>query len=69
MQSASHEPISALVSEPRELIDFVNELFEDPIIADLCGVDTTTQIFEESSQKEEEESNVDTCKESGMILV
>ena len=43
-----------------ELIDFDDKLVDDPIIASLCGVDTTAQIFEKSSQKEEEESSVDT---------
>ena len=32
-----------------ELIDFDDELVEDPTIASLCRVDTTAQIFEESS--------------------
>ena len=59
-QPVSREPISPLVGEPRELIDFDEELLEDPTIASLYGVDTTTQICEESSQKEDEENDVDT---------
>ena len=42
------------------LIDFDDELVENPTIASLCGVYTTAQFWEESSQKEEEESSVDT---------
>ena len=41
-------------------IDFNDELVENPTIASLCGVDTTAQFLEKSSQKEEEESGVDT---------
>ena len=55
-----HEPIAPLASELKELIDFNDELVENPTIVNLCGVDTTAQFLEESSQKEEEESSVDT---------
>ena len=41
------------------LIDFDDELVENPTIASLCGVDTA-QFLEKSSQKEEEENGVDT---------
>ena len=67
------QPIPPLTGEPRELIDFDDDLLEDPTIASLCGVDTTAQILEESSQKEEEENNVDTviamCYVSNDILM
>ena len=52
-QLASCEPIPPLVGEPRELIDLDDELLEDPTVA-------TAQMCEESSQKEEEENDVDT---------
>ena len=45
----SHEPIPPLTGELTKLIDFDEELVEDPTIASLCRVDTTAQIFEESS--------------------
>ena len=54
------EPILPLAGERGELIDLDDELLEDPIVVSLCGVNTTAQILEESSQKEEEESSVDT---------
>ena len=41
------------------LIDFNDELVQNPTIASLCGVDTT-QFLEKSSQKEQDESGVDT---------
>ena len=59
-QPAYHKPIPPLPGETRELIDFDDELVEDPTIASICGVDTIAQILEESSQKEEEDSSVDT---------
>ena len=52
-QVASCEPIPPLADEPKELIDLDNELLEDPTVA-------TAQMCEESSQKEEEENDVDT---------
>ena len=51
---------SPLHDEARELINFDDELLEDPTITSLCGVDSTAQILEESSQMEEEDSNLDT---------
>ena len=42
------------------LIDFDDELVENPTITSHCGVDTIAQFLEKSSQKEEEESGVDT---------
>ena len=43
-----------------ELIDFDDELLENPTIGSLRGVDIATHNLVESSQKEEEESSVDT---------
>ena len=43
-----------------EFIDSCEELVKDPTIASVCGVDTTAQIFEDSSQKEDEENDEDT---------
>ena len=41
------------------LIDFDDKLVENPTIASVCGVDTA-QFLEKSSQKEQDESGVDT---------
>ena len=59
-QAASREPIPPLAGEPAELINLDDELIEDPIVARLSGDDTNAQIGDESSQKEEEENDVDT---------
>ena len=44
----------------REFIELVDELLEDPMRANLSGVDTDAQKFEDSSQKEDEENDEDT---------
>ena len=54
------EPIPPLAGEPGELIDLDEELIEDPTVARLSGDDTNAQIGDDSSQKEEEENDVDT---------
>ena len=59
-QVASCEPIPPLAGEPGELIDLDDELIEDPTIARLSKDTTNAQIGDESSQKEEEENDVDT---------
>ena len=51
-QTASREPNSAVVGEPRELIDLDDELLEDPTVASLSRVDTNAHNFEESFPKE-----------------
>ena len=38
----------------------MDELLEDPMRANLSGVDTDAQKFEDSSQKEDEENDEDT---------
>ena len=59
-QTASHEPISPLADELRELIDLDDDLREDPTIDNLSGVNTTKAICEESSQRHEDDNDVDT---------
>ena len=55
-----HESIPPLVGELGELIDLDDELIEDPMVARLTEEDTNAQICNDSSQKEEEENDVDT---------
>ena len=50
-QLASHEPMPPLLDEPRELIDLDGELLEDHTIAIIC---------EKSSQREEDDNDVET---------
>ena len=59
-QAASREPIPPLAGEPGELIDLDDELIEDRTVARLSGDDSNAQIGDDSSQKEEEENDVDT---------
>ena len=59
-QAASREPIPPLAGEPGELIDLDDELIEDRTVARLSGDDTNAQIGDDSSQKEDEENDVDT---------
>ena len=59
-QAASREPIPPLAGEPGELIDLDDELIEDLTVARLSGDDSNAQIGDDSSQKEEEENDVDT---------
>ena len=41
--------MNQLAGELKQLIDFDDELVENPTIASLCGVDTTAQFLEEST--------------------
>ena len=59
-QTVSHEPIPPLADEPGELIDLNDDLWEDPTIASLSGVDTTEAICEESFQRDEDDNDIDT---------
>ena len=59
-EAASREPIPPLAGEPGELIDLDDEQIEEPTVARLSGDDTNAQIGDDSSQKEEEENDVDT---------
>ena len=56
-QVASREPIPPLAGEPRELIELDDDLLEDPIVANLSGVDIDAQNFEDSSEKEDKEND------------
>ena len=49
-----------MASKPREFIELVDELLEDPTTANLSGVDTDAHKIEDSSQKEDEENDEDT---------
>ena len=59
-QTASREPVPPLANEPGELIDLDDDLREDPTIDSLSGVDTPEAICEESSQRDEDDNDVDT---------
>ena len=59
-QAASREPIPPLAGECGELIDLDDELIEDRTVARLSRDDNNAQIGDDSSQKEEEENDVDT---------
>ena len=56
-QAASPERIAPLAGEPRELIELDDDLLEDPIVANLSGVDIDAQNFEDSSEKEDKEND------------
>ena len=59
-QAASREPIPLLAGEPGQLIDLDDELVEGPTVTHLSGDTTNVQIGDKSSQKEEEENDIDT---------
>ena len=56
-QASSRKPIPPLAGEPRELIELDDDLLEDPIVANLSGVDIDAQNFEDSSEKEDKEND------------
>ena len=59
-QIVPREAILLLADEPRELIDLDDDLPEDPMVTNLPSVDTTKAIYEESSQRDEDDNdNVD----------
>ena len=56
-QATSREPIPPWAGEPGELIELDGELLEDPMVANLTGVDADTQNSEDSSQNEDKEND------------
>ena len=58
-QHASREPIPHLTGEPGELIELDDDLREDPTVARLGGEEINAITYEEGSQKDEEDNDVD----------
>ena len=58
-QPASWEPIPHLASEPWELIELDDDLREDHTVARLGGEEINAITYEEGSQKDEEDNDVD----------
>ena len=58
-QPASREPIPHLPGEPWELIELDDDLREDPMAARLDGEEINAITYEEGSQKDEEDNDVD----------
>ena len=59
-QPASCEPIPPLAGEPGELVELDDDLTEDPTVASLSGVDSTTLNVDDSSPIDDESNDMNT---------